>query len=155
MKETMANVEPLYVFTSAISPLRKRLANYSALKFFSRSTSVSPLQPKSENEVFIPADNLDLALESVEKVAKTHSEEDVSMVFDGLSEQVASLGLERTFTFLRNTLQTLSPERTTALFLFNSKAHDQKTVSRLRRMFDGQLTFTKKGLQAVKLPKGE
>jgi len=119
------------------------------------STSTSILQSISENEVLIPANNTDLILNSIDEVVKTHSKANISIVFDGLSDFLSSLGPERTFTFLRHALQTLSSERTTSLFLLNTSAHDPKIVSRLRSMFYDQLAYRKAGLQTVKLSKIE
>ena len=150
-KESMANIEPIYVFTSTTSPLHKRLAKHLAVKFFLMSISTSAIQPRSENEVLIPTNNIDLILDSIDNVTKAHSNANVSIVFDGLSDLLSSLDPERTFTFLRHALQTLSSERTTALFLLNTSAHDSKTVSRLRSMFYNQLVYRKAGLQMVKL----
>jgi DNA-binding Lrp family transcriptional regulator/KaiC/GvpD/RAD55 family RecA-like ATPase len=154
-KESMANVEPVYVFTYATSTLYKRLAKLQVIKLFSMSTSTSTLQSISENEVLIPANNTDLILNSIDEVVKTHSKANISIVFDGLSDFLSSLGPERTFTFLRHVLQTLSSGKTTSLFLLNSSAHDPKIVSRLRSLFYDQLAYRKAGLQTVKLSKIE
>jgi hypothetical protein len=86
---------------------------------------------------------------------KTHSKANRSIVFDGLSDLLSSLDPERTFTFLRNALLTLSSEKTTTLFLLNTSAHDPKIVSRLRSMFYDQMLYRKAGLQTVKLSKNE
>jgi DNA-binding Lrp family transcriptional regulator len=150
-KESMANVEPIYVFTSATSTLHKHLAKNLAIKFFLMSISTSAVKPKSENEVLIPTNNIDLILDSIDKVMKTHSKANVSIVFDGLSDFLSSLDPERTRTFLRHALQILSSERTTAIFLLNTSAHDPQIVSRLRSMFYDQMIYRKAGLQAVKL----
>jgi len=154
-KESMANVEPTYVFTSATSTLHKHLAKNLAIKFFLMSTSTSAVKPKSENEVLIPANNIDLILDSIDKVMKTHSKTNRSIVFDGLSDLLSSPDPERTFTFLRHGLQILSSEKTTSLFLLNTSAHDPKIVSRLRSMFYDQMIYRKVGLQVVKLSKIE
>jgi hypothetical protein len=115
------------------------------------SASTSTIQSISENEVLIPTNNIDLILGSIDNVAKTYPKTNVSIVFDGLSNLLSSLGPERTDAFLRHALQTLSSERTTALFLFNTSAHDPKIVSRLRSVFYDQLIYRKMGLQPVKL----
>jgi len=154
-RESIANVESIYVFTSTTSPLHKRLAKHLAVKFFLMSISTSAIQPGSENEVLVPANNTDLILDSIDEIVKTYSNTNVSIVFDGLSDLLSSLGPERTFTFLRHALQMLSSERTTSLFLFNTSAHDPKVVSRLRSMFYNQLVYRKTGLQMVKLSKIE
>jgi hypothetical protein len=154
-KEFMANVEPIYVFTSATSPLHKHLAKHLAIKFFLTSTSTSAIQPGSENEVLVPANNIDLIQDSIDNVTKANPKANVSIVFDGLSDLLSSFDPERTFTFLRHVLQTLSSGKTTSLFLLNTSAHDPKIVSRLRSMFYDQLLYRKAGLQTVKLSKIE
>jgi hypothetical protein len=151
----MANVEPIYVFTPTTSTLHKRLAKHLAIKFFLISISTSTIKPRSENEVLIPTNNIDLIQDSIDNVTKAYPKANVSIVFDGLSDLLSSLDPERTFTFLRHALQTLSSEKTTALFLLNPSAHDPKTVSRLRSMFYDQLVYRKAGLQMVKLSKIE
>jgi KaiC/GvpD/RAD55 family RecA-like ATPase len=154
-KEFMANVEPICVFTSITSPLHKRLAKHLAIKFFLTSISTSTIQLGSENEVLVPANNIDSIQDSIDNVTNAHPKTNVSIVFDGLSDLLSSLSPEGTFAFLRQTLQTLSSKRTTALFLLNTSAHDPKIVSRLRSMFYDQLIYEKAGLQTVKLSKIE
>jgi len=154
-KESMANAEAIHVFTYATSTIHKCLAKYPTIKFFTMSISTSTVQPESENEVLIPANNIDLILDFISKVTKTYSEANMSIVFDGLSDLLISIDPERTRTFLRHALQALPSERTTVLFLLNTSAHDPKTVSRLRSMFYNQLTYGKDGLRVIKLPKLE
>ncbi len=149
-REHMANVEPICVFTSAISPLHKCLAKHKAIKLFSMSTSTSTIQSISENEVLMPADNIDLIRDSINNVTKTYSKTNLSVVFDGLSDLLSSLNSERAFAFLRQALHTLSSERTTALFLLNTGAHETEVVSRLRNLFSNQLVYSKSGLEIVK-----
>jgi len=150
-KECMANVESIYVFTPTTSTLHKRLAKHLAIKFFLISISTSTIKPRSENEVLIPANNIDLTLDSIDNVTKAYPEANVSIVFDGLSDLLSSFDPERTFTFLRHALQTLSSERTTALFLLNTGAHDAEVVSRLRNLFSNQLAYDRNGLEIMKI----
>ncbi|RLI44571.1 hypothetical protein DRO69_07055, partial [Candidatus Bathyarchaeota archaeon] len=154
-KESMANVEPVYIFTSAASTIHEHLAKYLTIKFFLTSISTSTIKPKSENEVLIPTNNIDLLLDSIDNVTKAHPETNIFIVFDGLTDLLLSFDPERTFTFLRHVLQMLSSERITVLFLLNANAHDLKIVSRLRSMFYNQLIYRKSGLRAVKLSKVE
>jgi len=150
--ESIANVEPIYVFTSATGTLRKSLDKYPAVKFISTYVSKSAVKKESEKEAFIPVDNIDLILDSLDDVIKAYPEANVSIVFDLLSDLLSSHNPERTFNFINQALQLLSSKRTTALFVFNTNAHDSKVVSRLRNMFYNQLVCTKEGLQPVKLP---
>ncbi len=153
--ESVANVEPIYIFASATGTIRKSLSKYPAVKFILTSTSKSAGKKESENAVFIPAENIDLVLGSLQNVIKAYPEANVSIVFDLLSDLLSSPNPERIFNFIHQALGILSSKRTTALFLFNTNAHDPKIVSRLRNMFYNQLVYGKGGLQPVKLPKSE
>jgi hypothetical protein len=154
-KESMANVEPIFVFTSSTSPIHAHLAKQPTIKFFLTSISTSIPESTSENEVLLPATNVPLILDAISKVLETYADANVCFVFDILSELLTSTGQEKSFIFLRHALDMLSSEKITGLFLLNTSAHDQKTVSGLRSLFDNQLAYGKEGLQAVKLPKVE
>jgi len=154
-KESMANVEPLFVFTSSTSSIHKHLAKQPTIKFFLTSVSTSTPESTSENKVLLPAKNVPLILDALSKVLETYADANVCFVFDILSELLTTTGREKTFIFLRHALDMLSSEKITGLFLLNTSAHDQKTVSTLRSLFNNQLAYGKEGLQAVKLPKVE
>jgi len=149
-KENMANVEPIFVFTSTTSPLHTYLAKQSSVKFFLTSISTSTPKSTSENTVVLPAKNTPLILDALNNVLETYADVNVCFVFDILSELLATIGRERTFTFLRHALDLLSSEKTTSLFLLNTSAHDAEVVSRLRNLFSNQLTYSKNGLEIVK-----
>jgi hypothetical protein len=150
--EAIANVEPIYVFTSATGTLRKSLGKYPAVKFISTYVSKAAVKKECEKEAFIPVDNIELILDSLDNVIKAYPEANVSIVFDLLSDLFSSHNPERIFNFIDQALQLLSSKRTTALFLFNTNAHDPKIVSRLRNMFYNQLVHSKEGVKQVKLP---
>jgi hypothetical protein len=161
-KESIANVEPLFVFTSNTSPLRRYLAKQPTIKFFLTSISTSTPESVSENEVLLPAKSVPLILDSLNKVLETHAganicvggacraDANVCFVFDILSELLATIGREKTFTFLRHALDLLSSEKTTSLFLLNTGAHKTEEVSSLRNLFSNQLAYSKNGLEIVK-----
>jgi len=150
-KENMANVEPIFVFTSKIGSIHTHLAKQSAVKFFLTSISTSVPKSYSENEVLLPAKNMPLILDALNKVLETYVDANVCFVFDILSELLTSMGREKTFIFLRHALEMLSSEKITSLFLLNTSAHDPKTVSILKNLFDNQLAYRKEGPQVVKL----
>jgi len=150
VKENMANVEPLFVFTSNTSPLRRYLAKQPTIKFFLTSISTSTPKSTSENKVLLPAKNTPLILDALSKVLETYADANVCFVFDILSELLTSIGRERTFTFLRHALDLLSSEKITSLFLLNTGAHELEVVSRVRTLFPNLLTYKKDGLKVVK-----
>jgi len=149
-KESMANAEPLFVFTSSTSSIHARLAEQSAIKFFLTSISTSIPKLSSENEVLLPAKNTPLILDALSKVLETYADANVCFVFDILSELLASTGQEKTFTFLRHALDMLSSKKITSLFLLNNSAHEPQVISQVRRIFPSLLIYEKDGLKVVK-----
>jgi len=149
-KESTANVEPIFVFTSSTSPIRTHLAEQPSINFFLTSISTSTPKSTSENKVLLPAKNTPLILDTLNKVLETYVDTDVCFVFDILSDLLTTVGRERTFTFLRHALELLSSEKTTSLFLLNTSAHEPQVVSQLRTFFSNQLTYDKNGLEIVK-----
>jgi len=149
-KESIANVEPIFVFTSTISPIRTHLAEHPAIKFLLTSLSTSTPQSISENEVLLPAKSMPLILDAVNKVLETYEDANVCFVFDILSELLTTVGRERTFTFLRHALDMLSSKKITSFFLLNTSAHKAEVVSQLRNLFSNQLAYDKNGLEIVK-----
>jgi hypothetical protein len=149
-KESMANVEFIFVFTSNTSPLHRYLAKQSTIKFFLTSLSTSTPKSTSENTLLLPAKNTPLILDAISKVLETHADTNVCFVFDILSELLTTVGRERTFNFLRHALDMLSSKSMTTLFLLNTSAHEPKTVSQLRNFFSNQLAYDKNGLVIVK-----
>ena len=154
-KESIANVEPIFVFTSKTSSIQAHLAKQPAIKFFLTSVSTSTPESTSENRVLLPANNMPLILDALSKVLEAHAHLNVYFVFDILSELLTSMGQEKTLIFLRHALDMLSSEKTTVFFLLNTSAHDSKTISMVRKLFYNQLTYRKEGLQTVKLPEVE
>jgi len=148
--EAMANVKPVIIFTSRTSAVRSCLAQKRAVKFFLMSVSTSTPESISENEILLPANNTALILDSLSKVLETYPEENVFLVFDSLSELVGSIGLEKTYSFLRYVLDMLSSARATALFLLNASAHEPQMASCFRELFHNQLICKGKQLEVVK-----
>ncbi len=150
-KESIANVEPFFVFTSSTSPIHTYLAKQPTIKFFLTSISTSTPKSTSENEVLLPAKNAPLILDALSKVLETYADANVCFVFDILSELLTSIGREKTFIFLRHALDMLSSEKITSLFLLNTSAHEAEVVSSLRALFKNQFVYGKKGLDVVKI----
>jgi len=149
-KESMANVEPLFVFTPSTSPIRKHFTEHSAIKFFLMSLSTSTPKSTSKNTLLLPAKNTPLILDATNKVLETYADANVCFVFDILSELLPTIGREKTFNFLRRALDLLSSEKVSSLFLLNTSAHDPEVVSRLRSLFSNQLVYDKNGMEVVK-----
>ncbi len=114
------------------------------------SVSTSTPESISENEILLPANNTALILDSLSKVLETYAEENVFLVFDNLSELIASIGLDRTYRFLHYMLDMLSSASVTALFLLNTSAHEPQVASCLKELLHNQLIYRENQLRVVK-----
>jgi len=150
-KESMANVEPIFIFTSSTSPIHSSLTEQPAIKFFLTSLSTSTPKSTSENKVLLPAKNMPLILDAVSKVLEAYADVNCCFVFDILSDLLISIGQERTFTFLRHAVDMLSSEKITSLFLLNTSAHNAEVVSRVKMLLPNLLTYNKDGIKVVKI----
>ncbi len=150
-KESMANVEPIFIFTSNTSPLHTHLAKQHSIKFFLTSFSTSTPKSAPKKTVLLPARNTPLILDAISKVLETHGDANACFVFDILSELLTTIGREKTFTFLRHALDMLSSEKVTSLFLLNTGAHPPQVVYRIRGLFHNLLAYDKNSLEIVKI----
>jgi hypothetical protein len=150
-KESTANVEPIFVFTSNKSPIYMYLAKQPAIKFFLLSNSTSVPRSASEREVLLPVNDVSLILDAVSKILETSEDSNVCFVFDALSELLTSIGTHKVFIFLRYALDMLSSDKTTSLFLLNTSAHKAEVASLIRGLFYNLLTFKQTGIEVVKI----
>jgi len=150
-KEAIANVYPIFVFSSPKSVLHACLAKHPAVKFFLLSTSPSTPKSKSENDVILPAENVALILDALNKVSEEFVNTNVFLVFDKISELINLVGFDNAYKFLFEALDMLPQTKATALFLLNKNAYEPMTVSQIRGLFHNQLTYTKFGLKVVKI----
>jgi len=150
-KEATANVEPMFVFTSATSNIHTYLAKQPVVKFFLSSTSVSISESRSESEVILPAKNTALILEALSKVLEEHAHTNIVLVFDKISELISLVGFDRAYKFLLYVVDMLPQTKATAIFLLNKSAHESQVISRIRGIFHNQLTYDKDELKVVKI----
>jgi len=148
--EALANLEPIFIFTSSASSIHTSLAEQRTVKFLLTSVTASAPESTSGNEVVLPAGNTALILDSINKILGTYAEENVFLIFDELSRFIELVGFDETYKFLLHTVDMLSSKRITALFLVNKSAREPQVVSRIRELFPNQLTYSKNGLEIVK-----
>ena len=153
--EAIANVETTVIFTPKGNPIHSALSPQKNIRFFLLTQRVSvPTMGASETEMLLPANNLSLMLDALEKALNASAQGRVCLIFDSLSELIRSTGLEKTYKFVQYALEMLYSERLTALFLLTSSAHDPKAISTLRGLFKDQIAYGENGIQVVKLSKG-
>jgi len=151
--EASANSESVIVFTNKGGTLHTLLKKQENVKLLLLTNLGStPRTDKCNEEVLVPASNTSLLLDALNRAVKNHTEGNFNFVFDNLTGLVLQVGSEKTFNFVRYALEILSSRSTTAVFLFNPSAHDQKIASSLRSLFSNQVAFEKGGLEIVKLP---
>jgi len=150
--EALANVEPVALFTHKGSVIYSALENRQAIRILLLTQRISaPKVDASTNEMLLPANNTPLLLDALEKMLETSPYGNINIVFDSLSSLILLVGLEKTYNFLRNALDMLATENSTALFLFSPDVHDQRVTASLRSLFSNHVSYAKENLQIVKL----
>jgi len=149
-KEALANLEPIYVFTRNVSGVRASLALQPSVRFVLMSASAAISKSISSNEVVLPVDNTPLILNLLRETLRKHSNENVFLVFDNLTELIACVGLDKAYKFLLYVVEMVSQKNATALFLFNKSAHELNAVSQIRGLFNDILTYENNQLAIVK-----
>jgi len=154
MKEAFADGESVALFTRMGSAIHSISDKQEVIQFFFLTQRVSvPTAGDSKNEILLPINSASLLLDALDEIVKGHPQENVSVIFDDLSGLVLSMGLEKTYEFLRYALEVLASKKATALFLFNPEAHDPKVAFSLRTLFNNQMSYGRDGLRVFKLSK--
>ena len=154
--EALANAEQVTLFTHRGSAVYSVLDNKESLKVILLSQRISAPQVEAQmNEILLPANNTALLLDALDKTLKTLLHGNLNIIFDNLSSLILSVGLQKTYQFVRYTLDMLASTNSTALFLFNPNAHDQKVTSSIRALFSNHISYGKDGLQVIKLSESE
>jgi len=156
--EALANAEQVALFTHKGSVVYSALGNKEAIKVILLTQSISVPQVNAQmNQILLPANNTALLLDALNKMLETLSRGNLNVIFDNLSSLILSIGLQKTYRFMRYALDMLTSTNSTALFLFNPDAHDQRVTSSLKSLFSNHISCGKDGLQVVKLsePKAE
>lgn len=150
--EALANAEQVALFTHKGSAIYSVLSNKKALKIILLTQSISVPQVDAQmNAILLPANNTPLLLDALDKTLKSLPHSNLNIIFDSLSSLILSVGSQKTYQFVRYALDMLASTNSTALFLFNPDAHDQRVTSGLRSLFSNHISYRKEGLQVVKL----
>jgi hypothetical protein len=151
VKEALANMEQVFVFTFYKSILHESLSKHPGVKFLLTSSSTSTSGSTSKNEVLLPFNNFAIILDHLNQILEKSVDAPICLVFDVFSELLESQGLSKTRIFLCQILDMLFTRKTTAMFLLNSDAHDLQVLSNIRGLFSNQLAFRKDGLKIIKI----
>lgn len=75
----------------------------------------------------------------------------INIVCDNLTDLIFSMDFQATYKFIKHTLERLTTHISTALFLFNPKAHLSNETYSIRSLFSDQIVHGKDGLTKIKL----
>jgi len=152
--EALANRGLVTVFTRKGSPVHNILSERAAIKFFCLTSQVSVPTDATRNEVWLPANDISLMLDALNKsLIANPKATTIWFVYDNLTELLFATGFERTYGFLRYATEILASPRISALFLFNSKAHDEKISVSIRGLFRNYIECGSEGLKLVRFPR--
>ncbi|MHB1867665.1 MAG: hypothetical protein ACYCPP_01820 [Nitrososphaerales archaeon] len=151
--ESLSHGGGVIAVTSKSSALFHSLSRYSGIHFCLFSSSVSRPTPveKAEGQILIPQDSLLEIVDVLETVLKHAGDEGrIALVLDNLSDRVISIGLERTYKYLKEMLTILAERKVTSLFLLHEGTMDARTLNLLRSLFTNILVSTKDRLTILK-----
>ncbi len=135
----------LLVITGMNSTLYSAISGTESTKFLLTSLKTSRIQQVNEKETILPAADLSVLLNAIERIQKTQEDKTTYLLLDNLSDIILTCGFEKSYRFTRLLLETISSSTTTALFVFNPAAHDPTISSSIRGLFQIHLAYTKHG----------
>jgi hypothetical protein len=136
--ESASNFERTAVFTRRDSPLYSVVGKQPGMKVFILTSRVSyPRQ--EESRVLLPAYDSSLLLDALNKTIEAYQGATSTIIFDGISHYIFTLGSDRTLSLVRQALELMVSDKVTAVFLVNVGAHDEKTISTFENLFDLEL----------------
>ncbi len=140
LTETASNFERTVVFTRKDSPVYSLAQRQPGTKIFVLTSRVSYPKVESENLFLLPTYDTSLVLDAINKTIDAYNGTSFTIIFDNISHFVFTIGPERTYSFVRQSLELMVSNRITAIFCMNSRAHDQKVASNLENMFDLEIS---------------
>jgi hypothetical protein len=136
LAEAASNFERTVVFTRKGRPVYSLAQRQPAAKIFVLTSRVSYPKVENENLVLLPSYDTSLTLDAMNKTIEAYAGSFFTIIFDSITHFVFTLGPERTYSLVRQALELMISDKITAIFLMNSKAHDQKIMSTFENMFD-------------------
>ncbi len=137
----------IYAFTSRGSPVYNSLSGLQNVRFFTMTTRVSYTKPGDiPTEMLVPNDQ-SVLLNVLDKTITANPNLKLGLVFDSITDLILSSGLEKTYKFLKQTIEMTSSHSVTAVFLFTSGAHNERDESVIRSLFSNQLSYGSEGLR--------
>ncbi len=137
--EASFNFERTVVFTRRDSPLYWIVWGEPRLRIFTLTSRVSSPRVEGENRILLPAYDSSLLLDALNKTIEAYRTGSFTIIFDNVSHYIFTQGRDRTYSLVRQAMELMISDKITAIFLLNSGAHDQKTVSAFEDFFDVEI----------------
>lgn len=143
LAENASNMERTVVFTRTESPLYRFARRQPGAKIFVTTSRVSYPKMEGENLFLLPTYDSSLLLDALNKTIEAYAGSRFTIIFDNISHFIFTIGPERTYSLIRQSLELMISSTITAVFSINSLAHDSKTMSSFENMFDMELVWEK------------
>ena len=149
--EELSKGHLFFLFTTRGSPLMKALEGTPDIGYFVLSATISsPQEMSTGREILIPQNDQSIIVNLLGKVAGKKTPESKAVIFDNISNQILTSGLENAYRFVKQALEILFDSNTASLFLIIRNAHDERTVLLMESLFNRILVFDENGLRVKK-----
>jgi len=150
VEEFQANVEPVAVFSSAGSPLQKRLRKQRDVSLFSFSTQTSTPSRGLGEEVLLPERDSSLLLDAVDKLLQANHGQHVALALDVFTDLILLQGFEKAYGVLSSVVEMAESASATTLVLLNSSAHDERVLNGVRGLFISRVVCDSNGVRLIR-----
>ena len=140
----------VFAFTSIGSPIYASLSTIEGVRFFVLTEKVSyPRGGAEQNEMLVPRYDQSVLLSVVDKTLSSNPQLKMLIIFDELTDEILSVGLEPTYKFIKQANELLSVASTTAVFFLTTSAQGTKETNVVRGLFTEQLLYGVEGLKVT------
>ncbi len=137
--ESASNFEGIVVFTRKDSPVFTLFGEEPRLKTFILTSKVSYPKMEARDRLLLPAYDTSLLLDALNRTIEAYGGGYLTVIFDNMSHYIFTMGVDKTQSFVRQSLELIISDKITAVYLINPGAHDPKTVSTFENLFDMEI----------------
>jgi hypothetical protein len=148
--EMISNGRTVFAFTSKGSPVYLLLREIPDLRLFVLSESSYPKPASGSLEVMVPRGDFGVLLNVIDETVSRNPGQAKALIFDNVSSLILDAGFQESYKFLREVNEILSHGNIVSIFLVLSKAHDEKLMNLVKRLYSGHLTYDASGLHFTK-----
>jgi hypothetical protein len=151
VSEAKNNDESLFILTNQDSALHSVFSGDAKVNFLLLTSKRHYPEQINDRVTLLPATDLSDILNTFNRIQKAATEENISLLFDNVSDIIAKRGFDETYDFLGLLLEAISSPKTTAVFAFIPTAHGQEVSSSIRGLFQDHLAYSENGARTGNL----